>query len=251
MSKKIINKTDCYIGESGRIFLLFEGEYLPFKNLDKALRITEDRLDYLIREAIYFFENLSRPRKRLKKIKEEFKFLGNGFGDKEPLAVKLEKHKDKFFELLKEIENLKIFYKKESVRSKVLNKIIEIRNKLISIFTQLEKLQGVRSTSLDIIKTFKDNLNFCESYLTSFISAERELDPYTIEKIEEKLSLCKLKIDNFNPADPYKKTFGKLYEVLCLNNNFGHLTGEAKAKELYRRVKEAKTILSEKKYSFA
>lgn len=250
MSKKTINRTDCYIGESGDIFLLFDGEYLPFKNLDEALKVTEGRLSYLINEAICFFERLNRPKRRIKIIKQEFKTLGDEFGENYSLSVKLEKNKDKFFELLKEIENLKIFYKREGTRQKILKKMVEIRNKLISIFTQLQKLEKIKNTSREIIKTFKDNLNFCESYLTSFISSERDLDPYSIEKIEEKLSLCKIKVDNFNPVAPYRETFHRLYQVLCLENNFGELTAKLKAKELYRRVKEAKTILSEN-YSFA
>ena len=241
---------DCYIGESGDIFLLFDGEYLPFKNLDEALKVTEGRLDYLINDSICFFQELKKPKRRLVRIKEEFRTLGDEFGARKSLSVKLEKNKDRFFELLKDIENLKIFYKKESFREKDLNKMVEIRNKLISIFTQLEKLQSIKSTSQEIIQTFKDNLSFCESYLTSFISSENELDAYSVEKIEEKLSLCKIKVENFNPVAPYRKTFRRLYQVLSLGDSFGDLARKVKAKELYRRVKEAKTILSED-YSFA
>ncbi len=244
MSKNILKQSVCYVNGEGELLLLFDEGYLPFKNLDEALESTQRRLAYLMDETNSFFRTTAAsPKSGAKRVLFLLSQVSEDFNIKQSLACRLEIIKDIFFEMLKEMEATKIYYKRNGDNSKLIERIVQIRNKLISIYVQLEKMVKMKSVNCNVLRKVDDYLQLCEQELTTFISMGKEMDGYAINRIRKKIINCKYELKSAYYVDPYRKSFNKIFNTLELSGDLEENIKKSNPQKLYRQVKEARTLL--------
>lgn len=240
MSSELKDKANCFIGESGNVLIYCEGDYLPFENLEEALLGIEKRFVGLLERVVLFLKNTPLPEKVALKTASKFDRVVYQFNNRETFAFTVQKNKDELFEALKGIELVKMNCSNLSLREE----IITTRDQLISSFIQADKLIMMRETNEDVLKNISDLLRSCENYLLSFIPEGKKIDPYSINKVMEKLIFCSYEVSRAYHVSPYNDKLKKIEELLL--EDVEAMIAEYSCKDIYNKVKKARRLIEKR-----
>ncbi len=212
-----------------------EERFLPFNNLEEALKYVEEELLSFIKDTSSFFEKeIHEPEKEVRKIIFELDKALKRLNYRNNFSLGLERSRDLIFETLKKMESVKIHQKNQLIRSEV----VEMRNKLILLFIQGDRLVKMREVNESALKNISEYLRFCQKYLTSFLSKEKEIDSYSAKQIQEKLVFCSYELKQAYHIEPYETKF-KNISTQVLSRNPEKILKEESSEKIQKRIENA------------
>ena len=246
-------KRDNYpVKSDGSVHLTLEGVSLHFENIEEGIDYLEKSILSLLKKSTVFFKNLPEPKPSSQNLLNILDSLYAGFQESSDFELKVENHKNLFFEALKEIEIMKRHYRKKGENFKTIDAAVKLRNQLLLLFVQAERLIYIESENRFIIQKIKDNLKLCEAQLATYLSGfpDSEIEGLLPSfEINRKIVYC---LDYFKKAhriNPYKDNLERAEEILIFIND---LEKDNDSHEIYEKIKEARLLLdSENLASFA
>ncbi|MGM0439283.1 MAG: hypothetical protein ACQEP3_02530 [Patescibacteria group bacterium] len=226
-----IGKVPCYVNSRGDIFLVSDQDFEHFKNLNQALKTVKEEMVSLFIEKEKFFKSLSIPKDNdvLKKIRI---FRISIEKDTDPHYF-LEDKKEDFFEILKKIEEVKVFSAAE--KDPIILKIIKIRDQLLNRFIQATKLIEIKKENESTSRKISKELTSCREEL-KMISPQEEIDQFSKARLDDRLFYCKIHLRDAVFIKPYRKRFQEIEDFL-FDLNFKEVT-DFTTSALQEKIKE-------------
>lgn len=211
MGSQIVEEVgpSCFVNKDGSLFLVSNQGFEHFKNLDIALEKGRKIIVSLLKEKEKFFNQLSEENNR--KLLREISRIRKSFQKEPDFRFALRNNKQSFLKLVKDIEDIKIFYRQK--RNEVILKIIEVRNLLLNMFAQMQSLTKIKEKNELSCKKITKELTSCYQHLDSYFSGEK-FDYLLQSQLEEKMFYCQVHLEDATFVAPYTARFSKLQDFL-------------------------------------